>query len=89
MTIDTEINAQAPLLHALLNAAQTSTEAMRVTVAGLQASPQIDGKAERALPKVIQELKAIDDGFSRLKEAMYQAGFGQGDTTRGGSGGGG
>ncbi len=88
MTIDTEINAQAPLLHALLGAAQASTDAIRATVAGLQASPQIDGKTQRTLPKVVEELAAIDAGFSRLREAMYQAGFGQGDTSRGGSGGG-
>lgn len=84
MTIDTEINAQAPLLRALLRAAQASNAAMRVTVAGLLASPQIDGKAQRTLPKVIDELDAIDAGFLRLKETMHQAGFGQGDTSRGG-----
>ena len=87
MTIDSEINAQAPLLHALLAAADESTRAMRATVVKLQSSPHVDGKTQRALPKVVKELDEIIASFMQLKDTMEQAGFGGYDTSRGGGGG--
>ena len=89
MPIANEINAQAPLLHALLAAGDASAGAMRATVVKLKASPNVDGKTKRALPKVVKELDEIIAGYRRLKEVMHQAGFGTLDTSRGGGGDGG